>query len=251
MKQIIIILLISLAGLSSAYSQQCCKSSKRNAQRTSIEINANATGYQLMFDFEKGRKHNHPTFAIWIEDMEGNYIQDIFVTRSFATGTFRFGAQSDGKWVAGERRYQASLPYYLYRRASALKLADMVPSQKSPVADAYTGATPDASFSLNARSDNTSLKKFRILIEVNQPWDVNDYWYSGKYPDDRDYKASCQPSLIYAVTIDSDEIMESYVFNPIGHGHYSGLDGKLYTDLSTMTTALQIFERITVRVSKN
>jgi polyphosphate kinase len=42
--------------------------------------------------------------------------------------------------------------------------------------------------------------------------------------------------------------MEAYTLNPIGHGHYAGKDGKLYTDLSTFTTALQIATEIKVVV---
>jgi polyphosphate kinase len=37
------------------------------------------------------------------------------------------------------------------------------------------------------------------------------------------------------------------VLNPIGHGHYSGKDGKLYTDISTLTTAKNIAEKLTIR----
>jgi hypothetical protein len=35
---------------------------------------------------------------------------------------------------------------------------------------------------------------------------------------------------------------------PVGHGHYSGIDGSLTTDLSTLTTALEIAKSITVRI---
>jgi len=54
---------------------------------------------------------------------------------------------------------------------------------------------------------------------------------------------------VYAVTIDPSDLMDEYVFNPIGHGHYSGKDGRLYTDLSTLTTALKIFTKISVVVA--
>jgi len=42
--------------------------------------------------------------------------------------------------------------------------------------------------------------------------------------------------------------VEYYVLNPIGHSHYSGLDGPLYTDLTSITNALTIFSKIEVRL---
>jgi polyphosphate kinase len=36
--------------------------------------------------------------------------------------------------------------------------------------------------------------------------------------------------------------------NPIGHGHYSGKNGKLFTDLSSLTTALKIVKSLKVKV---
>jgi hypothetical protein len=34
----------------------------------------------------------------------------------------------------------------------------------------------------------------------------------------------------------------------IGHSHYSGKDGNLYTDVSTLTTALDIARSIVVKI---
>ncbi len=41
-----------------------------------------------------------------------------------------------------------------------------------------------------------------------------------------------------------------YYLNPVGHSHYSGADGKLYSNLKTFTTALEIFESITLKIKK-
>jgi len=61
--------------------------------------------------------------------------------------------------------------------------------------------------------------------------------------------ASCQPSLIYAVTINPNSD-EEYFMNPIGHGHYAGKDGNLYTDLGSFTTALNIVKKVNVKLKK-
>jgi len=53
---------------------------------------------------------------------------------------------------------------------------------------------------------------FRVLLEVNQPWDWNAYWNNDKYLDEPDYKTSAQPSVVYAVTINL-ESMQDKVFS--------------------------------------
>ena len=87
-------------------------------------------------------------------------------------------------------------------------------------------------------------------MEINQPWDWNEYWNNTRYPDDVNYKASCQPSLIYAADLDLTLETSTFELKLIGHGHYSGGDGILYPDLSTFTTALEITGKVTVSVKK-
>ena len=45
----------------------------------------------LEIEFLKGKKHNHPSFAFWIEDLDGNYIETIFTTQFVASGKFGHG----------------------------------------------------------------------------------------------------------------------------------------------------------------
>jgi hypothetical protein len=83
-------------------------------------------------------------------------------------------------------------------------------------------------------------------MEINQAWDSNKFWSNNKFPGDRDYFGSLQPALIYAVSIDLNNTEKQYFLNPIGHSHFSGKDGKLYTDISTITSAKEIAEKIMV-----
>lgn len=212
-----------------------------------IYSNTNATGYSLIFEAIAGKGHNNPSFAIWVEDVEGNFLHELFVTKSVATGIFRYGDTSSGKWEAGERRYRAALPYFFHKKSKD-KSKPIIPDSDNPLPDAYTGATPKENFDLFTKTNSTKPKKFVILFEVNQTWDFNNYWHNAKFPDNKDYRSSAQPSIIYAVTVDMDNLMSEYHMNPIGHGHYAGEDGNLYTDLSGLTTALEIFERIIIRV---
>ena len=50
------------------------------------------------------------------------------------------------------------------------------------------------------------------------------------------------------MTIDPAFPGKAYTLNPIGHSHWAGGSGELFTDLSTLTTALQIAERVQVRL---
>jgi len=87
-------------------------------------------------------------------------------------------------------------------------------------------------------------------MEINQPWDSNLFWNNAKDPSDWNYSASLQPALVYAVTIDTSEKGTEYFLNPIGHSHWSGKDGKLYTDLTSITTAKNIVEKVKVKITE-
>jgi hypothetical protein len=41
---------------------------------------------------------------------------------------------------------------------------------------------------------------------------------------------------------------KTYRMKPAGHSHYSGLTGELFTDLSTLTTALHIADSVIVKI---
>jgi hypothetical protein len=52
---------------------------------------------------------------------------------------------------------------------------------------------------------------------------------------------------VYESIVDSQKPGQ-HLFNLIGHGHYSGRDGSLYTQLDNVTTAKQILEFIVANV---
>jgi hypothetical protein len=200
--------------------------------------------------FTSGEEHNHPTFAIWIEDMEGNYVQTLFVTRYLSTGIYGHGGFDQEVWksVPGPQQRPATLPYWLHKRSDHFNIP-LLPDSAHPVLDGYTGATPKGDFVFHSGVKKAVSGKIRLLLEINQAWDWNEFWTNSLY-DDPDYRTSCQPSLVYAVTIDLNNPDPEYYLNPIGHGHYAGKDGKLYTDLSTFTTAMEILEKASVKLIK-
>jgi len=241
-----IYLIISGLVIWGCTSKQSVTESKIQLKTTPETINT-----AIEIEFFKGKAFKAPSFAIWIEDIDGTYIETIFVTRYVATGKFGQGEIEPGKWKNEPDyvRRPATLPYWAHKRNIQAPDGLYVPSPETPVPDALSHATPKTDFILNTGSKVLSGKKFRILFEINQPWDSNNYWTNSKFQNDLNYFTSLQPALVYAVTIDTDSQETEYFLNPIGHSHPSGNNGKLYTDLTTLTTAKEIAEKIVVRLN--
>lgn len=249
---VMLVTLILLVFLQSSFTPEisCSLNKKPDTAMEIIKTRELEEGIPLIIDFHRGKTHHHPLMAIWIEDMEENYIQTLYVAKSIAKGIFEHGDISTGKWLPGEVRRPAALPYWSHKRNIQEEDGYYVPTAKTPMPDAVTGATPLKNFRLVTRANIQEGKKFRVLMEINQSFDWNEYWNNTKYPEDEQYKSSCQPSVIYAVTVNPEDMEMSFHLHPTGHGHYSGKNGKLNTDLSTLTTALEIVEKAVVRIGR-
>lgn len=210
-----------------------------------LETNINGKGVQFVIEFEKGKKHHYPLMVFWIEDVNGKYIQPVYVPKSVATGVYQYADTVKGEWQSGERRLPATLPYWSHKRGIKAKDGLYMPDPETPVPDAYSGATPQGNFLLNTKTDK-KLEKFVLLMEINRFFDFNDYYTNMAFAKVPGYKTSGQPALVYAVTVDLNNPIKEYYLNPIGHSHIGGQDGLLYTDLSKITTALQMVKSIKV-----
>ena len=215
-----------------------------------IYSNPEGKGQQLEITMIRGEGHNHPLMAIWVESPEGEFIQTLYVAESIGKGVFRHGDKSEGFWQPGEIQRPAALPRWSHRRGILNENNFYLPTPASPVPDAYTCPTPDKSFALLTRLDEKAEGQLVLFFEINQTWDWNEYWTNNKFPDDEEYKTSCQPALVYAATLDFSKPSHSgeYFLEIMGRSHQSGADGEIYTDLETMTTALHIAGEISVRI---
>lgn len=243
-------LIIALTALLAACSAR--PSASRLAQRqtfTDIVTNGSGSGPEIELKFYGGPSLYYPLMAAWLEDENGGYIQTLFVPRAIATGIFRYGSDASGKWQEAAKRAPQTLPYWSHKRGVRASDGLYMPDPENPVADAYSGATPTTSFVLSARADKPLPSKFRVLFEVNQNWDWNEYWTNDKYPGDKNYLNNAQPSVIYESRVDQDNPSAGYLMKAIGHGHPTGATGELFSDLSTLTTALQIADSVVVRVT--
>lgn len=202
----------------------------------------------IEIEFRKGTDHYYPLMAIWVEDMQGNYIHSLYVAQSIAKGEFEYGQPDGGKWERSEKQIPSALPYWAHQRGIMTEDSSYMPTKKNPLPDAYTGATPTKSFVLKTGIDKHAGSQFRVLFEINQSWDWNKYWHNAKYPGNKEYMKSAQPALVYEATIDLKSDKKKYEMKPVGHSHPYGATGELFEDLSTLTTALEIAESIIVRV---
>lgn len=245
-----IIIIISTVLLASCSSKP---SATRLAQRqtfTDVVTNTSGTGQEIELSFYGGPSLYYPLMAVWLEDEQGRYIQTLFVPRAIATGVFQYGSNSSGKWVEAAKRAPQTLPYWSHKRGVKASDGLYMPDPENPVADAYSGATPVTSFVMKSRADKPLPSKFRVMYEINQNWDWNEYWTNDKYPGDRNYLFNAQPAVVYEGVVDLDRLQDRYLLRPIGHSHPTGETGELFTDLSTITTALQIADSVVVRIRK-
>jgi len=229
-----------------------CKTSKVPVEETPYRftMNPDGKGPQVEFTFKRGESHNHPLMAVWAVDESGKYIQTLYVAESLGKGIFGHGDTSTGKWLPGEIRRPAALPVWSHSRG--VKEADglFLPTSRTPIADAYTGATPMGSFVLAAKMDNEAPERFYVMFEINQTWDWNEYWHNNRFPDNEEYKTSCQPSLIYRAMIDLSDPQEQYTLELIGRGHHAGENGDIIDELESMSSALNITREVYVKVSR-
>ncbi len=243
-----ILILLVVAALGACSTSQVKKQERIQDEKATLVTNPDGKGPKITVDLQKGESFYYPIFAIWLEDTDGRYLQTLYVAKAAGTGYFKYARQEGNKWVAGIKRAPQTLPYWSHKRG--IKAADglYMPDEGTAVPDAYTGATPVASFVLTTRADGPLPEKFKVMLEINQNWDWNEYWTNDKFPDDENYKMSCQPAIVYEAVIDTKNPADSYGMNLTGHSHYSGKTGELLTDLSTLTTALQIADSIVVKV---
>jgi hypothetical protein len=229
-----------------------CKTLSGKMQETEIIItNPEGKGFLVELEFLKGKAHHYPLMAVWIEDIQGNYLQTLFVAKSVARGEFQHAKATEGQWESGPLRRAATLPYWAHKNNTKEGREDIYPSPESPVPDVYSGATPKSNFILQSKTDQKMNKPFRVWFEINQFFDFNNFWTNNKFPEDQDYKTSGQPALLYVSDpVDPSKLPENLSLRLVGHSHFSGQNGNFYTSLETISSAKRIVSSISIKVSR-
>lgn len=184
-----------------------------------------------------------PQIVVWIETMEGQYVDTLYVTSKSSDSSFRSTETADGTV-----RRPEGLPYWSHRRGIQESDGLFVPLHHHGDLDGITAATPgnDYQVSLNA----PQMGRYKLFVEVNRSYDFNEYYHINRFPEDPVYSgsgSSGQPSLIYEAVLDSHK-QGQYLLKMIGHGHYSGATGQLYPELGNITTAKDILSFIVASV---
>lgn len=229
-----------------------CTNTRLPVEESPEHFNSNpmGSGPAMEIEMTRGEGHNHPLMAIWIETLDGKFIQTLYVAESIGKGVFQHGDASRGFWKAGEIQRPSALPYWSHKRGIKNDKGFYLPTPTNPVPDAFTGPTPGQNFILHTKLNEPGLNSFNVLFEVNQTWDWNEFWTNNKFPNDEEYKTSCQPALVYSAKVDLENPQGSYQMKVMGRSHHSGANGDLFTDLETLTTALHIAKQITIRVNQ-
>lgn len=238
---------LAIAFITAILTVSCASSDKSTEKLPNYIYGESGKGSIIELKFEKGTAHNHPLFAIWLADENGAFIQTLYVSESIGKGSFKRASRATGKWIEGEIQRPAALPFWTHARNVKNEMGTLLPTPKNPEVDAHTGATPIASYEMTLFTQEKLKGKYRLYLELNQSWDWNEFWTNNKFPDNTEYKTSSQPALVYMVEFDANS-GKSYEMKPIGHSHYAGESGELFTDLTTITTALKIAKKITISV---
>lgn len=185
---------------------------------------------------------NPPQIAIWVEDTQGNYLSTVYATSKIATQSWQ---------AAGGNRRKEALPSWCYARGVQYDDGLYLPTKKEPLTDGVSGATPKGSFEVKL-SLASALKQFVVKIEINHSTDFNAAYPKSAQESDANYsggpKGSGQPALVYAAYVDLSSGEKSFEAGLIGHSSADGSSGELSEDLSGLTTALQIVERVIIYI---
>ena len=187
-------------------------------------------------------KKNPPQIAIWIEDLAGNYLTTIYVSHKIATDSW----QSNG----GNRRKEA-LPVWCYSRNVQYSDGLYLPTNDQPLVDGISGATPQGSFDVKI-SPVGDLKQFVVKIELNHSTDWNESYPKNAKEGEANYsggkEGSGQPAIVYSAAVDLNSSKKQYTATLIGHSSPDGSNGNIYSDISFLTSALNIVKEITINV---
>ena len=201
-------------------------------------VAADAASVNQTFSFRLLLSGKKSQIAIWLTDEKGNFVDTIYVTRKTAQkGLGNRGGSLDDKW-GGSRL--STLPVWAYSQGIDYGNGNPYPSKAQPLPDAITSATPKAGEFVWQWNPKNALKGGRYLyyVEVNESFDQSDQhdysWYRG------------QPSVVWrGIIVVGNEANESEA-QIIGHGDIAGENGQIYSDLSSLTTALGLIEKVTV-----
>lgn len=168
-----------------------------------------------------------PTYAIWIEDLDGQYVATYYVTKKFYQWTQNATNNAPEKIEA--------LPYWWHKQRGTL------------LTDAVTAATPKQDITI-INTINNGPGKFVVKMEINNSFDYNEYYTKDGENETVRTKDGGQPALIYSTVIDVSHPSREYEMMLVGPSSPDGSNGRLDSDINTVTTARQIIDKVIVKI---
>ena len=163
--------------------------------------------------------------AVWLEDANGNYVRTLYVTQR----------ASKRNWIVGPKAGRPeSLPVWYH----AANYGSVKNAPISTEVDAVTSATPKSGIVFTAQIGDA---EYVIKAEFNTSFDYNDFYTK------KNSGVNGQPSVVYEAKIPAGEASNGEItLSLAGTGSENGADGKIYEDVSKLTTAKNIVEKIIV-----
>ncbi len=203
-------------------------------------ININVTpGEHWNHSFKMGLMtvHTTPQLAMWLADSSGVYLTTLKVTQKSAESRYK-GARDSRP---------SSLPIWSFARGEMSERGNYMPSRKMPLSDVITSASPTADTTVQCQiPDSLVDQTLRIYVEVNSSMDYNEFYTDTEDETHPGFNGAVngQPSILLEALYVPSESFE-VEFTTIAHGEPAGRSGEMFTDLSNVTSALQLVSKIT------
>ncbi|WP_051412137.1 hypothetical protein [Halonatronum saccharophilum] len=196
------------------------------------------------------RVTNQPQIAIWIEDINKHYLETLYVTESAAKQNWRRVPSEVIR--RKEINRPEALPHWTHQR-KRYEDEEYLATKAYTIPDVVTSATPKESFRISSKV-KTQIEEVIIKVEVNHSTHFNEYYSKDIKEGNKYYSGgewgSGQPAVIYAGRINFNDDLKEYSLRIIGHSSPDGQSGRLYSDISKLTTAKDILEDIIVKVEE-
>lgn len=165
--------------------------------------------------------------AIWLEDLEGNYVTTLYVTNKAGNKNWIFGPK-EGR--------PESLPVW-YHASKVAPDKSAKAEDDSTQLDAVSSATQKAGINITRKIPDGD---FVIKAEFNTSFDYNESYTK------KNSGVNGQPSVIYGAKTGMNDTKEvSLEF--LGTGSLDGSDGKVHQNAQGITTAKSIVKEIIVK----
>lgn len=190
-------------------------------------------------DFIFKPNNNHTQFSLWVENVNGEYIRTIFLTKFIGrNGGGNRTSNPDIDLNNGNRL--SALPIWSFKRSvinTTFGIENYYPPVETQASypddiDAISGATPNNNIQRKTwQLSKLPFGKYKCWIEANQSFNFNKYHNYSFYRG--------QPSVVWNTTINVTENPDSnMVLDYTGYGSPDGSDGNINIPDSTITTAI-------------